>query len=330
MKKFKITIVTLSLILFSCSKEDNGVAVLEPNIYISGYITSPTTGKTVPTYWKNGIATALTDGTKEASSDGIVVVNNDVYIVGSEENAYGIFNAKYWKNGVPTTVAANLNVNTFSNAIYVINNDVYVAGLEITTSNNSSAKYWKNGVAVTLSNGITQDEATGIYVQNNDVYVCGKVDNIATYWKNGVVTNLSDGTKNERARGLIVSNNDVYIFGIESTPQKPKYWKNGVQNVATTNPNLFCQTFGMDLLNNDVYLVGVEGLKAKYWKNGIATDLTDGTQFAIAQAIKTFNNDIYIAGYQNSSIKLWKNGVSSTIATDPFNQIGVTGIFLTN
>lgn len=69
----------------------------------------------------------------------------------------------------------------------------------------------------------------------------------------------------------------------------------------------------------DVYVAGYEvtgtGAVAKYWKNGQAVSLTDGTTYAAASSIAVAGTDVYVAGNEitadrNSNIaKYWKNGI---------------------
>lgn len=87
----------------------------------------------------------------------------------------------------------------------------------------------------------------------------------------------------------------------------------------------------------NVYVAGAEGnsngfLVAKFWKNGVPTNLTNGT--SNAQAYSVFissDNIIYVAGYENvianpgnngiSIAKIWKNGVSSNLTNGNISAI---------
>jgi hypothetical protein len=134
------------LFLNSCKKNDIPTA---KNIYVAGSQWNGT--NYVATYWRNGIPTHLSDGTKSILANSIFVSGSDIYVAGEEDYLSSLTGsvAKYWKNGVVTNLPADNQYN-HANAIFVVGNDIYIAGYEQGNSF-SSAKYWKNGVAVRLT-----------------------------------------------------------------------------------------------------------------------------------------------------------------------------------
>ncbi len=65
-----------------------------------------TTGNNaVATYWKNGVATTLTDGSRNAGANAITVDSSgNVYVAGYTSSASGNTIATYWKNGAATSL----------------------------------------------------------------------------------------------------------------------------------------------------------------------------------------------------------------------------------
>ena len=73
---------------------------------------------------------------------------------------------------------------------------------------------------------------------------------------------------------------------------------------------------------------------ARYWKNGVAVSLADGTNDGTVNDLVVVNGDIYAVGYEvsgpNTVYKYWKNGVATIIPVavqlnSYFNKITVVG-----
>lgn len=260
----------------------NAVVVTENDVYAAGYQEN-SSGNYVAKIWKNGVATDLTDGSGDASANALVVSGTDVYVAGYEFNGT-IYVAKVWKNGIPTAISdGTKTANAY--AIAVSGNDVYVCGYQF-----NGAKYgamvWKNGAPTPLTDGSQFSNSRAIAVSGGDVYVAGYETNgtasIARVWKNGVATALTDGTQAADCRGMTLVGNDVYVVGDDGFASF--LWKNGI-------PSVLPDAWAVDAVavsGSDVYVAGATlhgHYIAKYWKNGVTTLLTDGTQDSFAYSV---------------------------------------------
>ncbi len=72
-----------------------------------------------------------------------------------------------------------------------------------------------------------------------------------------------------------------------------------VMNFTTSPPDIYVAGYEINASGNSV---------AKYWKNGKAVSLTDGTKRTIALSIFINDEDVYVAGYENEHATYWKNG----------------------
>lgn len=284
-------------------------------------------------YWKNGVATLLTNGTFTSQVNSIFIAGNDIYAAGLELNASNKVVGKYWKNGVAVNLTDGIT-SAAINSIIVVGSDVYAAGYQVTSSgSNSFARYWKNGIPVTVSNGSTTAELFSIIVVGSDVYAAGQETNasgktVAKYWKNGSAVNLTDGTKTAGALSIAVSGSDVYVSGYENNQSVTttavnavaRYWKNGIPVVlGGTAPDSRSSAYSLYLSGNDVYCGGFDVdntiAGAKYWKNNTRVNLTNGVNPSSVSSIVVINNDVYAGGAESNGTnkafaRYWKNGVA--------------------
>jgi len=116
------------------------------------------------------------------SSDGDSTPSNskstDVYIVGITRNSTNKAIPTIWKNGVPTILPSDTNINTTGFKIAVSGNDVYAINGNFDETN--AILLWKNGISsVVAENAIAED----LIVENGDVYILGRIGNSFRYWK---------------------------------------------------------------------------------------------------------------------------------------------------
>ena len=296
-RHFTTAVLSLSIVCFSCTKgnddNDNPDDENTKDVYIAGYEFN-SSGKKVARYWKNTVAVTLTDGSTDAIAYSIAAAGNgDVYVVGTENNGPSNgskYVAKYWKNGRPFSLT-NGAYTAEANAIVIAGNDVYIAGYENKGVNNVVPRCWKNGTSIPLS-GTESPTYSGwgyaVAIYGNDVYLAG--------------TALPGGG----------------IF-------KPKYWKNGTPTFLQGDNS--AKIFSMTISGGDVYAAGYEDkvinlqteyAMARYWKNGVAVSLTNGTSNSSIRSLAVSGSDVHAVGYgysgtTNQIIKYWKNGTEQPL-----------------
>lgn len=308
---------------------------LAPDLYIVGLTSSNTAA-----YWKNGVLVNMPSNCLRAYS--IYVSGTDVYVAGVSTNA----TPAYWKNGTIVDLPITSGYNEGSaRSIVVSGSDVYVGGWDQVNGSSSLPKCWKNGVIVptqfsagNISNGqaVTLGVVYAIAVSGSDVYMAGEQspfsgNQVATYWKNGTPVPLTDGTSVAEATGVYVSGSDVYVSGYAQGSNQGSYWKNGAA-VPLTVPSNSTTFVGRGIYVSaagDVYECGEYQNLAKYWKNGVMTDLATTTAgpstYESAFAIGGSGTDVYIAGTAiGKGTGYWKNGNFTALPTAQFAY----GLFL--
>lgn len=272
----------------------------EKHIYIAGFEIN-SSSRYIARYWKDGIATVLTNGTQNAEAYSIYAFGSDVYVAGYESNGSKKI-AKLWKNGVATNLSNGTN-DAVANAVLVNNGNLYVAGYE---SNGSKrvAKLWKNGVAQNITNGTFDAEIAAIAVKNDKVYLTGnETDGPAgyqgKYWVDGVATVVNSGGSQGFGSAIALSGNDVYVAGTISAGFANNYvmlWKNGQQVTIDQGNFFFGVGTGVSVFGNDVHVCGsTNDSGASWWKNGTGVSLT-GSYNSRAKAIQVVGGIVYIAG----------------------------------
>jgi len=309
-KHLSLVIAGLMLCAVACKKSalqsisHNKSAITDSlaDVYIAGYVM--TKGNTMAAYWKNGVITKLGDSVSQARATGIAVLGNDVYVVGV--SGLATQSAVYWKNGVATTLSPNA-YGAQANCIAIHGNDIYIGG----------AIY-----SVTSQTGNVTTTGTQ-----------------PTYWKNGVAATIPGASA---INSIVVNGNNVYIAGVAITPANSNstnstaiaaYWENGGPAVTLSYPQSYQAYYGSQVnaiavSGADVYAAGITGeYPPEYWKNGVATPLTNGTVLNSAYGIATNGTDVYVVGDipangTDYAAAYWKNNIPVVLSTTPSGNPG--------
>jgi hypothetical protein len=290
----------------------------EPTVLVAGYESNGTFN--VAKYWIDGQEIKLSDGTRDASANSMVVSNNDVYIAGSDSGAV------YWKNNNEIRLSGDN-----ATSIFVSGNDVYIAG-----THDSKAVYWKNGTEIALDitnvyGNFNNAAANSIFVSGKDVYAAGYDGPNAVYWKNGTEIYLTPTTTTiagyVHTYSVYVKGSDVYVVGYSnfagSVFPMVWFWKNDVL-VPFGQVGTDGQGNAVLVSGSDVYVAGMEVSApaylqtAAYWKNGNVVLLPGGGLPAYAKSIFVSGNDVYLAGFEDIAFQMsyavyWKDGVETKL-----------------
>jgi hypothetical protein len=285
-KAYTLVIFLIYLFCLSCQKKAK--PNIDPIVPVEVYVTFSNTFGASGQYWKNGEMVNLATSNSYANTRGIFVNDNNVHVVGdaslSSNVKFSPFVGQYWINGIVSNIESVISSNLLFDLV-VSDGNVYICGDGLNTAQlKTQAAYWKNGVAVPLDEANIRDSrARGIFVTGKDVYVAGSLNyqnETAVYWKNGRAVALGDPLSVSHANSVAVYGTDVHIAGSEGTR---------------------------------IYA------RARYWKNGAGTFLTDGSEFfSEAVDIAVSGKDVYCVGnlqYHDSTraAVLWKNGIPQSL-----------------
>lgn len=194
-------------------------------------------------------------------------------------------------------------------------------------TSNYYAAYWKDGVSNILD---SKGHIADLAVSGQDVHAVG-VDYESypfwpTYWKNGTRIELEGLTLLDELTGIAISGQDVYICGIQHLPSPGysivRYWKNGKHIFSSEIYDyVHAKVNDIEVVGNDVYMVGWEYPTAMLWKNGVAIPLSDGTRSTEATRVRVIDSSVHIMGAEIFGpyydypfvVSYWKDGVLTKI-----------------
>jgi hypothetical protein len=309
--KTLLGICLLSLILFvSCRKDDDTIDQPGSPVLTDFFPKSVLPGDTVTVEGKNFdaalSATKVVLGTEEI---------NIVSLDGSEIRFVVPANAS---TGILHVTSGDITLD-FSESLAVLS--MYFLGQE-NINNTTHLKYWKNETSYDLATIGISESAVAMDVSGGDVYTAGdgriSLKTTAKYWVNGVGHDLTDGSFSAKAKGIRVVGDDVYVAGYEVNENGSfvgKLWKNGTVIFAgEANPRSIF--YDVEIFQGSVYVAGYdEGLKATYWKDGVAVHLTNGDIQARVDDIKITEEGVFAVGFEGNSAMFWKNASGTALAS---------------
>jgi hypothetical protein len=263
------------------------------DIYVIGRVKENNISKAA--YWINGIKYIL-EGGENGYAQGLKILNNDVYIVGSyyDQNSTYVYNqmACYWLNGVKYNLPCSTGGE--ATAIDIYNSSVYIAGTYKNEYKNLPC-YWQDGIKhdLPIDGTDSYNGASGIVIDNKDIYISGYCGSSNTcYWKNDVKYDLPNGYFSD---DISVFNNKVYTVGSYiPTPgySGSCYWENQDQVILSG-----AWANSIFIYNNKIYISGYKSddYKTCYWVDGLRTDLNSGYGNS-GFGIFVLDNIVYIAG----------------------------------
>ena len=311
------------------------------NIYLTGHLDSQYQRNLK--YWVKGGSWEIGQCgwyTSEASTTGIAVQGNDIFISGFmpltfSSTAVLNYVACYWKNGTRNFLG-DTSRQSYASGIALSGNDVYISGYY----DGGSAVYWKNGQENVLPDKGFGAQANAISVSGSDVYVVGTIGmdsffrkTLVGLWKNGSLNIIGDSSQGAFGTCMAIANSDIYIGGMVGyngnvdaiyTLFRATYWKNGIA-VDLSQSGEFSQISALAVSGGNVYAAGFSTANyariALFWENGNRENLPGeaGNLDSYTTSIALVGNDVYIGGatmYQNNAgidhvATYWKNGTAN-------------------
>jgi hypothetical protein len=310
---------------------------IDADVYVVGFEYNGTVN--VAKLWKNGIATNISDGTKNATATGVFVKGNDVYVSFTE----GVKKrAKLWHNGAVTTLPFPDSNDPFTESgARGVSEGVVVGYHQVASTGRFVAAYWGETGLVNISNAATDNaEASAIHIKTINNFtrtsICGSIKSYNTtaetktfFWGgqfsnpsfniygNALATSISNTC-------FINDNGFTYIGGRYNTPT---IWMEGSPAITLANNN--GAVSGLYVVGNtSIYAVGNEFINgknvAKLWSGDYrtgqltSTNITNGQYEANASSVQVVDDNTFIAGNEFDSngkvyAKYWKNGVTTIV-----------------
>lgn len=277
---------------------------------------------TVTTTAVSGITSSSASSGGDVTSDG-----------GATVTARGVC----WGTGANPDISGNHSTNGTGTGVFTS----LVSGLVNNTTYHIRA-YATNSVGTSYGTDLTfTTNNTTILVAGYE-YEPGNVR--AKLWQNGTESYLAAGGVNSTANGVYATGADVYAVGSKGDLSSREAFlsKNGTYNTLPGIAGCGYDAWKVFASGPDVYVAGrvkhgctPAHAVAAVWKNGVLTQLSDGTNDAEALSVFVSGSDVYVAGHEEEPngafefAEIWKNGVATPLTgTSGFasaNAIFVSG-----
>ncbi len=319
----------------------NCIVRVSPSVFAVGY--EEVNGTSVAKFWKNGVATNLTDNTKFGGATSVFVDGTDIYISGIEENDNELPSAKVWKNGELLYTLSDPSNYGNANSIYVYDGDVYVAGSETDENEIATAKIWKNGETyASLTNGGVGSQAYGISVNETGIYTAGyeeseqQENGTPKLWRDMVQEDLTEGLYHGQAQALYANGSDVYVAGYEEGENENSVAKIWINGQVIDLDVMDSEAHSIFVKEEDVYVAGIvygnteDEDQAVVWKNASPTEYGIGSA---ASSVYIYDGDVYVGGsvYEAETSKAitWKNAEPIALElTEGAEESAVLSVFV--
>jgi hypothetical protein len=250
------------------------------------------------------------------------VVDDTVYVFGSDYDNFYLWTINTNDEITQYTIGDSAKY-LYPGDMLISEGIIYLLGSYSNNDNGLYDTVIWQGSLSDLDNGFTAymfpDEETntvgeGLYLDDESLYVCGQyfsteyLHYLAACWK----INLADMSIIETVclsentdfysclREIVVDGDNIHIIGYENTVNgtayyQLKYWLNGTVQYLTAGDG-FCNVYGLCLDGGKVYIAGYErdvdpsmppykNDFARFWVDGVAYNLTDGTENASIRCI---------------------------------------------
>ena len=347
MRTLILPFLLILTLVFSCRSEDYGLLEKKVNFY-DVYVTGDENNEAC--YWKNTIKTVLTGGTNYKALN-IFVNNNDVYILGMNENSINTGRDYcYWKNNVKQDVTQYLGIqantpvseNFSMSNFFIENGDLYIAGFmknpaATNPQNQYQFCYWKNGIKTVVFEQNDYQTSASMHLIGNDIYVPLE-NNIVNnpsinwdlgYYKNGVYNFIGN---NSNFAGFHKENGSLKMLVSDHNSQTI-YYKDLNSGVISTPPpfiNYAGDRYSSQIDGNNQYFVG----RHNYYKNNTQFNLhPPGSSFSYLNDFKVLDDNIYkiLHSDDNTGVNynVYINDVIVQSAQNPSNNLSTQFLNLT-